>query len=92
MTVRACADHCLLSQLRRRPFTAQKYRLVWFGQKLSGALDELVTIIHSATLRRWIRESKKTNRKRKSASPGCLRTAEDIQKLILKFAKENDWG
>jgi hypothetical protein len=66
--------------------------LVRFGQKLGDVLDELVTIIHPATLRRWIRESKKTNRKKQSAPRGRPRTAEDIRKLILKFAKANNWG
>src|SRR5580704_16950747 len=40
--------------------TAQeRRRLVRFASRLRGALDELVSIVHPATLRRWIREEKK---------------------------------
>lgn len=34
----------------------ERARLVRFGAKLGRALDQLVTIVHPDTLRRWIRE------------------------------------
>jgi putative transposase len=71
--------------------TAEKSRLVRFGQKLGKAMNELVSIVHPDTLRRWIRESRKTNRKKPRAA-GRRRTAEDIRKLILKLARETGWG
>ena len=37
----------------------QRRQLVRFGQNLGRALDELVSIVHPDTLRRWIREEKK---------------------------------
>src|SRR4029450_2557523 len=39
--------------------TAEKSRLVRFGQNLGRALNELVTIVHPGTLRRWCREGRK---------------------------------
>ena len=65
--------------------------MVRFGSKLGSALDQLVSIVHPGTLRRWIREDRKG--KRKAPAPrGRRRTAEQIRRLILKLAHENSWG
>ncbi len=69
----------------------EKNRLVRFAKNLGSALNELATIVHPATIRRWIREAsaKKSARQKKRGRP---RTAEQIEKLILKLAKDNGWG
>jgi putative transposase len=68
----------------------ERNRLVKFGSKLGRALNELVTIVHPDTLRRWIREA--GNRaKRKLSKVGRPRTKAEIRELIIKFARENDW-
>lgn len=69
----------------------ERRRLVRLGAKLGRALDELVTIVHPGTLRRWIREDGKTA-KRPRGKVGRRRTGEQIRKLILKLAKANNWG
>ena len=64
---------------------------VKFGSKLGRALGELVRIVHPDTLRRWIREADK----RPESTPamvGRRRTQKEIRELILKLARENDWG
>ena len=72
--------------------TAQeKNRLVKFGAKLGKAVHEIVTIVSPSTLLRWIRESKKPGRI-KHVHKGRPRTKEEIREIILKFARENDWG
>lgn len=77
---------------QRVTVTAQeRNRLAKFGAKLGRALDKLVTIVHPDTLRRWIRESKKRGKK-EPVKRGRRRTAEDIRRLIIKLAKENEWG
>ena len=76
---------------RVRVTTAEKSRLVRFGQKLGKAMNELVSIVHPDTLRRWIRESRQESR-RKVRPVGRRRTAEDIRQQILKLAKETGWG
>lgn len=69
----------------------EKNRLVRFAKNLGSALNELATIVHPSTIRRWIREaSTRVPRTRKSV--GRPRTAEQIEKLILKLAKDNSWG
>jgi putative transposase len=65
--------------------------LVRFAKKLGSALNEIATIVHPGTIRRWIREAsaKKSTRQKKGGRP---RTEEQIEKLILKLAKDNGWG
>lgn len=69
----------------------ERNQLVRFARGLGKVLDELVTIVHPSTLRRWIRESRVT-KLAKPAGPGRKPTAIDIQKLIVKLARENGWG
>ncbi len=69
----------------------EKNRLVRFAKNLGSALNELATIVHPSTIRRWIRDaSDKVAKARKNV--GRPRTAEQIEKLILKLAKDNSWG
>ena len=71
--------------------TAQeRNRLIRYAANLGRALNELATIVHPDTIRRWIRESKKG--RRSPAKRGRRRTAEDIRRLVIKLAKENGWG
>ncbi len=86
-------NEILRSKLPKRvPVTLKEQnRLVKLGAKLGRALGELVTIVHPDTLRRWIRESK-ASAKKKPAPKGRPRTQEQIRELILKLARENDWG
>jgi putative transposase len=46
----------------------EKNRLVKFASKLGKALNELATIVHPDTLRRWIREVNKSGEKGKKAA------------------------
>src|SRR6185312_3086747 len=69
----------------------ERNRLVKFGSKLGRALGELATIVHPDTLRRWIREAGK-RAKCKPAKVGRRKTQQEIRELIIKLARENDWG
>ncbi|MBX3452827.1 MAG: hypothetical protein KF777_25040, partial [Planctomycetaceae bacterium] len=86
-------NQILRSKLPKRvPITVKEQnRLVKFGAKLGTALSELTTIVHPDTLLRWIRESTKAKRKR-PVSKGRPGTKEQIRELILRLARENDWG
>lgn len=86
-------NEILRSKLPKRvPVTStEQSRLVKFGAKLGKALSELVTIVHPDTLRRWIRDSQQ-RAKKKPVKKGRPRTQEQIRELILKLARENDWG
>jgi putative transposase len=69
----------------------EKNRLCRFAKNLGKALDDIATIVHAQTIRRWIREAKKPGGL-KSRKVGRKRTREDIEKLVLKLAKDNGWG
>ncbi|MGE0538531.1 MAG: integrase core domain-containing protein [Pirellulales bacterium] len=69
----------------------ERNRLIRYAAKLGGALNQLCTIVHPDTLRRWIRESR-VKRKLAKAKGGRRRTKDQIRRLILKLAKENNWG
>lgn len=86
-------NEILRSKLPKRvPVTPKEQnRLVKFGAKLGKALSELVTIVHPDTLRRWIRDAQQ-KAKKKPVKKGRPRTQEQIRELILKLARENDWG
>jgi putative transposase len=76
---------------RVRVTSQERNRLVRFSAKLGKALDQLVSIVHPDTLRRWIREARK-QRNLKPAKVGRKPTAESIRKLIIKLARETGWG
>jgi putative transposase len=70
----------------------ERQRLVKFGAKLGRALHQLVTIVTPGTFLRWIREEKRTGRKRtKPVRRGRPRTAEEIRRMIIRLLKENTW-
>jgi putative transposase len=66
----------------------ERRRLTKFATKLGGAFNCLATIVHPDTIRRWIREDRKSGKKppRKGRPP----TKEEIRTRILKLAREND--
>ncbi len=69
----------------------ERNRLVRFGAKLGRAIDQLVSIVHPDTLRRWIREDRHGNERCRSLAAGDA-PPEQIRRLILKLARENGWG
>lgn len=70
----------------------EKNRLIRFAKNLGSALSELATIVHPGTIRRWVREAAAKTSAFRKGKTGRPRTAEDIEKLILKLAKDNSWG
>jgi putative transposase len=67
----------------------ERNRLLRFGKNLGRAIQHVVTIVSPSTFLRWIRESQKDTKPGKRGRP---RTQEDLRELILKLARENDWG
>jgi len=78
---------------RLKPTDREKNRLIRFGRGLGSALNHLCTIVHPNTLRKWIREADQSEKKKlKSKKSGRPRTEADLEKLILKLAKDNSRG
>jgi putative transposase len=70
----------------------EKNRLVRFAKNLGNALNQIVTVVHPGTLRRWIREASEKSSSMRKRKKGRPRTAEEIESLILKLAKDTGWG
>jgi putative transposase len=88
-------NQILRSRLPERLILTQreKSRLVRFAKKLgSAALNQLATIAHPGTIRRWIREAASRKSALQNRKTGRPRTAQQIEKIVLKLAAENGWG
>jgi len=86
-------NEILRSKLPKRIIVTPKerQRLIRFGQKLGKALRQLTTIVAPKTLLIWISNEKKG----KNYVPiprGRRQTPLEIRRLILKLARENQWG
>ena len=68
--------------------------LLKFGRKLGVQLRDLTSIVSYQSFVRWIREKEASHAEKKASArkPGRPRTPDDIRELVLKLARENDWG
>jgi putative transposase len=70
----------------------ERRRLVRAASRIGRAIHQLATIVTPGTVLRWIREERETGRKRSPIKRGRRRTPEQIHQLVLKLARENNWG
>lgn len=68
---------------------AERSRLLTLGKRLRAAIKEVISVVHPSTFARWIREEAAGKLPKKR---GRKRTAEEIRDLILRMAKDSDWG
>jgi putative transposase len=66
----------------------ERQRLLRFGRNLGKAIYSVVTIVSPGTFLRWLREERRVEPQKR----GRPRTAEELRRLILRIARENDWG
>ena len=71
---------------------AERRRLVRAASRIGKAIHQLAKVVTPGTVLRWIREERDLGRKRFPVTRGRRRTSEQIRRLVLKFARENDWG
>jgi putative transposase len=69
----------------------ERQRLVKFGRPLGSAIRHLITIVSPRTFMRWLNAPPVIHRA-KSRRPGRPRTPDGIRELVLRLARENDWG
>jgi putative transposase len=67
----------------------EKQRLIKYGLPLGGSIKRFISIVSYSTFRRWVSNgvSKSKNNRR-----GRRRTPQEIRELIIRLAKENNWG
>ena len=69
----------------------ERARLLKYGRPIGAAINQLITIVVPGTFHRWVREAK--GHKRHPSKPaGRPKKPLDLKKLILKIARETDWG
>jgi putative transposase len=71
----------------------ERRRLVKFGRPLGSALKQLISIASPRTFLRWLdADGRERSRRASPTRPSRPRTAEAIRELVLRLARENDWG
>ncbi|WDI40556.1 integrase core domain-containing protein [Bremerella sp. P1] len=86
-------NEVLRARLPKRIVTTvqERTRLAKLGAKLGNAIHEIVTIVKPATFLLWLRDAEKPTNAQ-AVRKGRPRTKEPIRDLIIRMARENDWG
>lgn len=67
----------------------EKKRLLELGKAIGPALEHLITIVNYKTFLRWTRQERNHQPVKKQGRPA---TPDEIRELILKIARETNWG
>ena len=67
----------------------ERTQLLKYGQPLGTAINELITIVTPGTFHRWVREEKRTRKKKLIGRPGKSAV---LRELVLKIARETGFG
>jgi len=70
----------------------ERRRLIKLGKPLGNALKDLITIVKPQTFTKWMLRDRKDRRQIRHRRPGRPRTDEQIRRLIIRMARETDWG
>jgi len=75
-----------------RPTPIERKKLVKFGAPLGKDLKNIITIVTYKTFLLWARGYKRNKDPEKIKERGRPKTLEEIRKLVVRLAKENNWG
>lgn len=71
----------------------ERNRLLKYGKLVGAAIGQLITIVTPRTFQRWVHaEDAKTLNKAPTAKIGRPKTEEQIRELVLRLARESNWG
>jgi len=71
----------------------ERPQLVKFGRPVGAKIRELISIVSPRTFLRWLdAEGRQRRRRAGPTRPGRPRKPEAIRELVLRLARENDWG
>jgi putative transposase len=68
---------------------SEKRRLIKFALPLGSSIKEFMSIVSYSTFRKWVKNGVCNNHK---AKRGRRRTPKEIQDLVVRLARENNWG
>ena len=93
-------NRILRAKLRKRPHLTEpeKRLLVRLGQAVGKGIKDLLTIVAYPTFRRWVglydpaSAGTKPTGSTGKAKGGRPRTPDETRELVLRLARENDWG
>lgn len=68
----------------------ERGRLVRLSQKLGAKVRDLISIVSPRTVLRWV--NGQTKRNSGGGRPGRRRKPEEVRELVLRLARDNDWG
>jgi putative transposase len=69
---------------------SEKRRILKFGLALGGGIRKVLSVVDYSTFRRWVNEGVPKDKNR--SKRGRPRTLKEIRELVIKLAKENNWG
>jgi putative transposase len=88
-------NQILKSRLKHRIRTTPRERahLVRLGRPLGSAIQSLISIVSPQTFVRWVnRLDRPAGRPRRARRSGRPRSPEATRQLVLRLARETDWG
>jgi putative transposase len=88
-------NQILRSRLKTKVRTThqERVRLVRLGRPLGSAIQSLISIVSSRTFVRWVnRLDRPVGTRRRRRRSGRPRSPEAVRQLVLRLARETDWG
>ncbi|XHR30537.1 MAG: hypothetical protein ACFUZC_08235 [Chthoniobacteraceae bacterium] len=71
---------------------AERALLVRLGRPLGNAVQEMLSLVHYKTFLRWLREAGNPAIKQTKRHSGRPPIPQNVEELILRFARETGWG
>ena len=86
-------NQILKSEIKKRIHLTpcERNRLLKFGLPLKGDIRQLISIVTYSSFRRWVRKGSGSKFK-KNPNRGRPKTPKEIRDIVLKMARENNWG
>lgn len=69
---------------------SERQRILKFGLHLGPEIRRVINIVNYSTFRKWVND--KYNKVKKCSKRGRPKTPEEIRELVIRLAKENNWG
>lgn len=77
---------------RVRTTPPERARLVRLGLPLGAAIKDLITIVSPRTFAKWVAARTRSKNPTRPRGPGRPPTPDSIRRLVLRIARQTDWG